>query len=68
MRIIIDSVLDGVQVRAAIEALDNARIPHEGGAQVKDRDTEYAVILVQSAFVRNAVAVLRNAGIRARPQ
>jgi hypothetical protein len=68
MRIIIDSVLDGIHVGAAIEALETAHIPHEGGAAVKERDTEYGVILVKSAFVGNAIVALRKAGMVARPE
>jgi hypothetical protein len=65
MRILIDNVSDG-QVTTAIEALENAHIPHEGGGTVQERDTQYGVILVKSALAENAVAVLREAGIAAR--
>jgi hypothetical protein len=66
MRIVIDNVSDGFHVRAAIEALENAGIPHEGGAHVTERDMQYAVILIRAGLAASAITVLRKSGIAAR--
>ena len=66
MRIIIDSVLEGIHIRAAIDALEHAHIPYEAGAEVEERTREYGVILIKSDFAKHAVEVLQSSGIGAR--